>query len=446
MNRAGPAGWRRERSVVGQGRRGPAGTTWRRRVEAFSVARRRHPVLWQPGHSSAGSPAAAGQGRGQAHAWCINPPPTVKGVDGGVGGSDGGERVHLAAQRHLRIEGSGRSGVGGRRGGSDLNPNRRPRSTPGCGPSAAKASQPPALGPAQPLDAHAPPRPAPRAWSWLPGSMRVGCCQPASACTTSFSGSTGSAPRVCQKSPASPAVPGGSRARRGGSAQRPAGAGQSGTRMLDISCASPPTTLPRTQEQDARAARRRLLLHPLQHLQAHAPRAQADVQVAERQPVLRAGAGRRQVRLHPVALRRRPARSPFLVQQAVHQQHRRQAVSSATPEGRACTCGRASGAQRGPRGTCFCRSTAGAAPTAAASSASSGGVAGEEEDLRLPRPAAAAAVAGSAPPSPPPPPPPSREPPSQGRHRSDEDVPGSHRSRRSSMGEAGGWRPESWAC
>ena len=42
-----------------------------------------------------------------------------------------------------------------------------------------------------------------RTWSWLPGSMRVGCRQPASRAITSFRGSTGSAPRVCQKSPGS---------------------------------------------------------------------------------------------------------------------------------------------------------------------------------------------------------------------------------------------------
>ena len=255
MNRVGPAGWGRERSVVEKGRRGPAGTMGQRRVEACSVARRRHPVLWQPGHSSAGSPAAAGQGRGQAHTWCAIPP-TVKGVDGGVGGGDGGERVHLAAQRHLRVAGSGRSGVGGRRGGSDPNPNRRPRSTPGCGPSAARASQPPALGPAQPLNVPAPPRTAPRAWSWLPGSMRVGCCQPASACTTSFSGSTGSAPRVCQKSPASPAVPGRSRAGRGGCAQRKGGR-SSAAPACSTSPAPPrppPSHTPRNRTPAPRAA------------------------------------------------------------------------------------------------------------------------------------------------------------------------------------------------
>lgn len=54
------------------------------------------------------------------------------------------------------------------------------------------------------------PNPSQPTWSWLPGSMRVGCCQAASCCTTSFSGSTGSVPRVCQKSPAS-----GGAARRG---------------------------------------------------------------------------------------------------------------------------------------------------------------------------------------------------------------------------------------
>jgi hypothetical protein len=41
-----------------------------------------------------------------------------------------------------------------------------------------------------------------RTWSWFPGSMSVGWRQAASWPTTAFSGSTGSVPRVCQKSPA----------------------------------------------------------------------------------------------------------------------------------------------------------------------------------------------------------------------------------------------------
>ncbi len=49
----------------------------------------------------------------------------------------------------------------------------------------------------------------PPTWSWLPGSMRVGCRQAASCCTTSLRGSTGSVPRVCQKSPGAQGAGGG---------------------------------------------------------------------------------------------------------------------------------------------------------------------------------------------------------------------------------------------